>query len=253
MTAPPEMDELCQHVLQDSHVFRRAFAAGAKLLPDRSADSFQVVVQGALAIQCHRRNGGAITLEVLGVGGCLPSGVCASPIGERIVFLALVPTTVARVPQSTLARIVLKTPSLANALGAKLAEQHVELLVRQAALSERARSRRFAGGLLYVAQKLNQQCPLAAGMRVPLTQFALAQIADVSRQTANEVLRRLESWGIVRIERSVVCVLDCAALEAFAEGRVTARVWMPVGPCKLEHPKAPLTCYPLRRAVRPNS
>jgi hypothetical protein len=191
-----------------------------------------------------------MTLEVLGACDCLPSGDYVSLIGERLVFSALLPTTVARVPQFTLARIALTTPSLANALGARLAEQHMELLARVAALCERAPSGRIVGALLYLAQKLGQRCPLAPGIRVPLSQSALAEVADVSRQTTNRVLRQLQSSGLVRIERSVVCLLDRDGLEAFTDGRRIARVWRPTGPCKLVHPDEPLTCYPLRLAPR---
>jgi hypothetical protein len=124
------------------------------------------------------------------------------------------------------------------------------LLSRLAAQVERSPSPRVAGSILYLAQKLGQRCPLAAGTRIPLTQSAVAQVAGVTRQTANRALRHLQSFGLVRTERSLICVLDPDGLEAFTEGRVVARVWKPAGPCKLVHPDEPLTCYPLRRARR---
>lgn len=247
------MDELCLHVLQDASVVRRSLAAGATLFPERGADSFQVVVDGALAIQCHRHDGGDITLEVLGPGGCIPSGEGGSFLSERLTFLALVPSSVARVPHSSFERVVLKNPSLVSAFGAKLAQQHAELLSRLAVQAERSPSRRVAGALLYLARKLGQRCPLAAGARVPLAQSAVGQVAGVTRQTANRALRHLQSLGLVRTERSLVCVLDPDSLEAFTEGRVVARVWKPAGPCKLVHPDEPLTCYPVRRARAPRA
>jgi CRP-like cAMP-binding protein len=244
------MDELCLHVLQDANVVRRSLAAGATLFPERGADSFLVVVDGALAIQFHRHDGGKITLEVLGPGACILQSEGGSSLSERMILSALVPSSVARVPQSSFERVLLKNPSLASAFGAKLAQQQAGLLSRLAAQAERSPSRRVAGALLYLAQKLGQHCPLAAGSRVPLAQAAVAQVAGVTRQTTNRALRHLQSFGLVRTERSLLCVLDPDGLEALTEGRVVARVWKPAGPCKLVHPDEPLTCYPLRRARR---
>jgi CRP/FNR family cyclic AMP-dependent transcriptional regulator len=246
----PTIDELCQRMLLEAHAVRRVLAVGTKLFPDRDADSLQLVVEGAIAIQYHRRNGGTMTLEVAGVGDCLPSGDRVSPVGEGMIFSALVPTTIARVPQSTFASLVRKTPSLANAFGAMLSGQHLELLARLAALSVRAPSGRLADALLYLAQKLGQPCPFAPGTRLPLSQSVLAEVADVSRQTTNRVLRQLQSSGLVRIERSAVCLLDREGLEAFTTGRPLVRVWKAAGSCKLAHPEEPLTCYPLRLAPR---
>jgi CRP-like cAMP-binding protein len=238
------------HVLQDANVVRRSLAAGATLFPERGEDSFLVVVDGALAIQCHRHDGGTITLEVLGPGACVPPFQGESSLSHRMIFSALVPSSVARVPQSSFERVLLKNPSLASALGAILARQHAGLLFRLAAQAERSPSRRVAGALLYVAPKVGQRCPLAAGTRVPLAQSAVAQVAGVTRQTANRALQHLQSFGLVRTERSLLCVLDPDGLQAFTEGRIVARVWKPAGPCKLVHPDERLNCYPLRRARR---
>jgi CRP-like cAMP-binding protein len=244
------MDELCLRVLQDESVVRRSLAAGATLFPERGADSFQVVVDGALAVQCHRRGGGKITLEVLGPGDCIPRGEGGPSLSEQMTLSALVPSSVARVSQSSFERVLHKSPSLASAFWEKLAQQHAELLSRLVAQAERSPSPRVAGALLYLAQKAAQRCPFAAGRRIPLTQSAVAQVAAVTRQTANRALLHLQSLGLVRIERSLICLLDPDGLEAFTEGRVVACVWKPAGPCKLVHPDEPLTCYPLRRARR---
>jgi CRP-like cAMP-binding protein len=244
------MDELCLHVLQGANVVRRSLAAGATLYPERGADSFQIVVDGALAIQFHRHDGGDITLEVLGPGACILQSDGGSSLSQRMILLALVPSSVARVSQSSFERVLLKHPSLVSAFSEKFAQQQAALLSRLAAQAERSPTRRVAGALLYLAQKLGQCCPLAVGSRVPLAQSAVAQVAGMTRQTTNRALRHLQSLGLIRSERSLLCVLDPDGLEALTEGRVVARVWESAGPCKLVHPDEPLTCYPLRRARR---
>jgi len=230
-------------------VVQRKLAARATLPASAgAADSFQVVVDGALAIQCHGEDGRRITLEVLGHGACIPPVGIGPPLSGRIIFSALVPSCVARVPQSSFERVLLTHPSLASAVWAKIAHQHAELLCRLAIQSERSPSRRVASAVLYLAQKLGQPCPLAAGTRVPLAQTAIAQVAGVTRQTANRALRQMQALGLIRTERSLLCILDRDGLKGFTRGRVAARVWKPADSCKLVHPDEPLTCFPLRRA-----
>ena len=109
------MDQLCFHVMQDSNVVRRSVAAGATLIPSANTDSFEVVIDGALAVQCHRHEGGSITLEVLGPGGCVPSGLAGSALPDQMGLSALMPSSVARVPQSSFERVLARNPSLASA------------------------------------------------------------------------------------------------------------------------------------------
>jgi CRP/FNR family transcriptional regulator, cyclic AMP receptor protein len=243
------MSELTQSILADSRVVRRTLTAGTKLLPDRSSDSLKMVLDGALAIQRVRRGGGIITLEVMSAGDCLPPPAI-HPGSGQMLFTALEPTTVAFVPRVAFSGIALGMPSFSQALTGKLAAQHLELLARLMSLAERTTSGRLAGGLLYLAGKLGQGCPLAPGTRILLSQSALAEVANVSRQTANRVLRQLQSAGLIRLERSVLCLLDLEGLAALTDGAKILRIWKPPTSCKLASPSAPLTCFPMQVAAR---
>jgi len=55
-------------------------------------------------------------------------------------------------------------------------------------------------------------------LRLPITQTELSELAGVTRPTANRVLRRLESAGVVALGRGTITVLDVAALRAAADG-----------------------------------
>ena len=60
-------------------------------------------------------------------------------------------------------------------------------------------------------------------MTVQLNQTELAELAGVTRPTANRVLRRLEAGGVVALDRGRVTVVDPVAL------RRTATVTHPLG------------------------
>lgn len=256
MPIPPNAailpDELCRWVVRDPDVVERTLRSGASLLLEDSGDAFFVVLHGALAILLHRSDGGDAILEVLGPGDCVPPTHSIERIAEPVTVSALITASVARVPSTSFARVVRANPALSTAVGTRLAEQHADLVARLAVLSQRAPLRRLAATLLYLTRKLGQSCPLAPGMRVPLSQNVVAQAANVSRQTANRLLRHLRARGLVQIERSQVCVLHREDLEALAAGRSLAQRWMPAVSCKFAHPEQRLTCFPLRRA-RPRS
>jgi len=241
-------DELCRYVLAEPAVVRRQLRAGTILLLDNPGDAFSLVVDGALALQLGRRNGGSITIEVLGPGACIPPAARTTSARQPLVLSALVPSTVARVPTVSFERVVRQHPFLAPMVGVKMAQQHGELLERVASLAERSPTRRLAATLLYLAGSVGQRCTLAEGMRVPLPQHVIGEAADLSRQTANRCLRQMQAMGLLRVERGMVCVLDAMALEAVAAGAPVVPVWKPAETCTFARPGEPLTCFPLRRA-----
>ena len=67
-----------------------------------------------------------------------------------------------------------------------------------------------------LARRLLEVGRLFAGERLPvvlpLTQDEIAQLAGTTRPTANQVLKRLEADGIVRLVRGRVELLDIAGL-----------------------------------------
>jgi CRP-like cAMP-binding protein len=241
-------DELCRHLLAESSVARRQLRKGGTFQLDTVGEGFAVVVDGALALQTARHDGSSITLEILGRGACVPTVALTGARRRGLVLTALVPSSVARLQMSSFERVLRQKPFLSTLVGANMATQHAELLERIAVMSERSPSCRLASTILYIARRIGQRCCLAEGTRVPLPQHVIGGVADLSRQTANRTLRQLQSMGLVRIERGMVCLLDAAALKAVADGAPLAPVWKPPGPCRFLHPEAPLTCYQLRRA-----
>ena len=241
-------DELCQRVVSDPEVTTRSLAPGARLSPFM-ADSFAVVVEGALAVELLSGDGEPTILEVLGPGDCVPHWEPSSPSRIPIAMRALVPSLFAKVPLKAFDRIMRNEPSLASVLGSKLAQQHAELLARLAEAAQRSALQRVSAAIDYLARKVGEKCPLAPGVRISLSQAEIARVANHTRQTANDILTQLEAAGLVRAERSMLCVLDRELVGAVAGGENLRAAWKPAKTCKLLHPDEPLTCHPLRRAA----
>lgn len=240
-------DELCQRVVSDPEVTKRSLALGALLSPFM-VDAFVVVIEGAIAVELSSGDGEPAILEVLGPGDCVPHWEESSPSRTPIALRAMVPSSFAKVPLKAFARILRDDPALASLLGSKLAQQHTELLARLAEAAQRSALQRVSAAIDYLARKMGEKCPLAPGVRIPLSQAEIARVANHTRQTANDILTQLEAAGLVHAERSMLCVLDRERVDAVAGGEDLKTAWKPAMTCKLLHPDEALTCYPLRRA-----
>ena len=240
-------DELCQRVVSEPDVTKRSLVRGASL-SSFSADAFFVVIQGAVAVELLGDDGELTTLEVLVPGDCAPNWPESKPPTHQIGLRAMVPSSVARVPLTTFARVMQSDPALASAFGSKLAQQHTELLTRLAETVQRSALRRVSAAVGYLAQKLGLGCPLASGIRIPLPQSEIANVANHTRQTTNDAMRQLQAAGLIHVERSMVCVLDRERLGAIAQGADLQPTWEPAKTCQFTDPDEVLTCYPLRRA-----
>ncbi len=160
----------------------------------------------------------------------------------------MVASKVARVPERAFERVIQREPELVRAFGLQLVQQHSELLERLASAVQNSAMCRVSGAVDYLRRKLGQRCPLAEGTRIPLSQVEVAKVANHTRQTTNEVLAQLQAVGLVRVERSMICVLDLDGVASVAGGSDAVPVWEPAHACKFVSPDAVLTCYPLRRA-----
>ncbi|HVZ47392.1 MAG TPA: Crp/Fnr family transcriptional regulator [Gemmatimonadaceae bacterium] len=248
---PPasEAEQVCHLIAQDPSTTSVRYQTGAAIRTREPTDQFSIVLEGAVAIESLRRAGRRITLEIAGPGACLPP--VAAPGGPgRLALRAMRPTVVARVPRTTFARIAGRRPDLASLVGEKLVTQHLALLEHLATLAEPALRPRVAAAVLYLGRAIGVGCPLADGQRIMVPQTVVAEVADVSRQTANQILRDFQSLGLVRIERSLLCVRDAAGISAIASGAAPEATWEPCGACALVNRGVALTCFPLTAAQR---
>lgn len=242
-----DLDELCRVVVQEPAVTRLRVQPGRSVSLNDQHGSFSVVVDGALAVKSLQPGGRSVPLEILGAGACIPPGEATSGPAASLTLQAMLTSVIARVPSASFQRTIQRYPHLAALVGAKMAAQHRALLERLAMLAVPMPRPRVAGAVLYLAQTMGARCALAEGRRVTVSQTTVAEVADVSRQTANRFLREFQAQGLVRIERSMLCIRDSAGLANLAAGKLLISRWKPCGPCAMINAGEPLTCFPLVR------
>ncbi len=185
---------------------RRKFAAGEVIFHEGDrGDSVYLIERGHVAIRVGTRLGDVATLTMLGPG---------SAFGE----LALLDGNERR-SATAVAIGATETRVIEHAAFEKLRGEHpqfqhflVELLTAQVhRLSELAVEAMFVPAdtrvlrrLIDVADQFREQ----DGAVVGLTQDDLASMAGTTRPTANRVLKRAESDGLLRLSRGRIEILD---------------------------------------------
>jgi len=184
-----------------------------------AADTVHFVVEGRVVARRSSEQGDRLAYAVMGPGQAFGELAMIVRAGRRTATIEAVERTV--------------TLALSFADFERLCDRHPEvnrLLVRLLA----ARVSRLTDALmealhtpaeLRVVRSLVSLCgvyAVAAPSRSPVTvhlnQSELAELAGVTRPTANRVLRRLESVGAVVLDRGRVTVVDPASLRRSATG-----------------------------------
>lgn len=243
-TRPVPVRTLAEVLASDARFQRRRLTAGKTLLPHALEHEVLAVLDGALAIEVNPTHSEVQILEVVGPSAGMLNARLLAEAHPPAFLRALVPATLVSLSERELGRLLEADGLLACGLVNQLCKRVVELRARLVARNVRDAHLRIAHSLLYLLDKIGLTCPLGPGSRLPLSQATIAAVAGITRQTANRVLRDLQTLGLVHLERDAVCVLDRSALEQLAEGCQLESVRRPAGGCRLVHPDARLTCHP---------
>ncbi len=225
---------------------RQRMASGTTLLPHSLEHGVLVVLDGALAVEVSRDGADAQILEVIGPGSGMLSGRQLATARRATFLCALVPTTVVILSEREFGRVLESDVLLACSLANQLCERAAEMQERLSARNAQDAHLRMGHCLLYLHDKLGLACPVGPGTRIPISQASIAAVAGLARQTANRVLRDLQTLGVIHLEREAVCVLCRSGLEHLASGGPLPHAWRAAGNCQFVHPGTSLACRSLR-------
>jgi CRP/FNR family cyclic AMP-dependent transcriptional regulator len=181
------------------------------------ADSFHVVLEGRAAVRVTTPAGESAIVTVLGpdshfgevslLGGAEPRRTADVVALERVRTLSI--------PAAVFHDLRERNPRLERLVTSILAQRVEELSAQLVEALYDGLERRLVRRLVSLAGTFAGS---ATDVVVPLTQDELAQLAGGARPSVNQVLRRLEDAGVVRLSRGRVTVLDVSALRARLAG-----------------------------------
>ncbi len=190
-----------------THVFRRGD-------PSRM---FYVVAEGSLRIYVDEPGGAQITLGVIGAYQTFGEMALFDAGARAAAAETIDPVTLLGVPRKEWLALLEREPAIVrhvlHALGGSVrryAHHAVECLFLDL-------EGRVARLLLQLAERRGRRDePIR--LDVQLTQGELAQMVHGSRQSVNQILRRLEAAGYLRVESGAIVITDREGL--LARGRI---------------------------------
>ncbi len=213
LTAPSMLDALPEpgrdHVLRLARP--RNFARGESILRqgDEAASLF-IVETGRLSVRLVGAAGDSVILGVMGPGEVVGEmGVLVNRHERTASVQAIDEVTVRALRKEDFDRLRRQHPEVNDFLLqvlARRADRLSRLLIEAYHLpvDQRLARRLLEVGRLFVGERM----PVV----LPLTQDEVAQLAGTTRPTANQVLKRLEADGVVRLVRGRVELHDIAGL-----------------------------------------
>lgn len=175
-----------------------------------AANSLFLVESGSLAVRLATPTGESVMLNVMGAGDVFGEVGVLLEDQERTATIEAIDDVVVR---------VLRREDF-DALRTRHSEVNDFLLVLLARRTDRL-SRLVAEAHYLPVEKRIARRVLEGGRRftrgvlpvvVPLTQDEVAQLAGTTRPTTNQVLKRFEADGVIRLARGRVEILDVAGL-----------------------------------------
>ncbi|GAA2747875.1 Crp/Fnr family transcriptional regulator [Terrabacter aerolatus] len=206
-----EADER-REILASMH--RHSYAAGEVVFHEGDlADAVHFVIEGRVVAQRSSEHGDRLAYAVMGPGQAFGELAMIVRGGRRTATVeAVEPTVTLALRFADFERLCSRRPEVSRLLVRLLA-------ARVSRLTDALMEALHTPAELRVVRSLVSLCGIystgaqeRSPVAVTLNQTALAELAGVTRPTANRVLRRLESTGSVALDRGRVVVVDPAAL-----------------------------------------
>jgi CRP-like cAMP-binding protein len=198
-----------------ARMHRRTFAAGEIVCHEGDlADTVHFVVEGRVVAWRTSDSGDVHAYAVMGPGQTFGELAMIRRDGRRTATVeAIEPTVTMTLSFVEFERLCAAHPEvnrlLLRLLAARVARLTDALMEALHQPAEQRVVRRLAGLCDVYASSSSHD---AAPVLVPLNQTDLAELAGVTRPTANRVLRRLEAEGVVELLRGRISVRDVGAL-----------------------------------------
>jgi CRP-like cAMP-binding protein len=168
-------------------------------------DTFHLIDSGHVAIRTMTPNGDVVTLTVLGPGDCFGEQALLHPAQRRTgSAVALERAETLTLQRDEFTRLRTERPSVNEFFVDVLAGQ----VRRMTALLVDALYASVDTRVIRRLAALAEMYRLSDATTIPLTQEDVATLAGVTRSTANRVLRRLASEGVIALSRGHIEILQ---------------------------------------------
>lgn len=201
-----------REVLATMH--RHSYAAGEVVFHEGdAADSVHFVIEGRVVARRSSERGDRLAYAVMGPGQAFGELAMIVRAGRRTATIeAVEPTVTLTLRYADFERLCARRPEVSRLLVRLLAARVNRLTEALMEALHTSADTRVVHSLVSLCGVYSTGVQGHSPVSVQLNQTVLAELAGVTRPTANRVLRRLEAEGVVTLDRGRVVVLDPEAL-----------------------------------------
>jgi CRP-like cAMP-binding protein len=197
----------------EAEVMDQTYAAGAMVCrKGEPVDAWIGVLEGLVKINAVSAEGKAVTFTGVSAGGWLGEGSLLKTEPRRYDVVALRDSRIARMPRSTFEWLLDSSIGFNRFLLRQINErlgQFIALVEHARLLDPDARVARC------IAELFNPILYPGIGPRLAISQEEIGYLTGVSRQRANQALRKLEEEGLLAVEYGGIRVLDLERLRGY--------------------------------------
>jgi CRP-like cAMP-binding protein len=191
----------------------REFETGATVCrKDERADAWIGVVEGLVKLSCIARSGKAVTLAGITAGSWFGEGSVLKGEQRKYDVVALRGSHVAFMPEATFRWLLDTSIAFNRFLIMQLNErlgQFIGMVEHDRLLEPDARVARSLAALF------NPLLYPGSERRIQISQEELGYLAGASRQRVNQALHALENAGLVKVEYSLITIVDLEGLRSY--------------------------------------
>ena len=200
---------------------RHTFDAGEVVFHEGdAADSVHFVVEGRVIARRSSEQGDRLAYAVMGPGQAFGELAMVVRGGRRTATIETVePTVTLTLAFADFQRLCVRHPEVSRLLVRLLAARVSRLTDALMEALHAPAELRVVHGLVALCGVYAVGAQSRSPVTVQLNQSELAELAGVTRPTANRVLRRLESAGVVSLDRGRITVTDPEVLRRSAAAR----------------------------------
>jgi CRP-like cAMP-binding protein len=207
--APSEIEAACAGITE------RSYRTGEFVfLRGDQFDYWTGVVSGLMRMSVVSRGGKAMTFTGLSAGAWFGEGTVLKKEARRYDMVALRESRIALMDQATFFWLYENSVAFNRFLVVQLNErlgQFIALVEHGRTLDVTARLARS------IASLFNPILYPDLSLHLEITQEEIGALSGISRQNANQSLKRLEKEGLLRLEYGGVTILDLDRLRAYGE------------------------------------
>ncbi len=196
-----------------SRARRRRFQRGDTVFHEGDpGDTLHLIERGHLAVRSSTPLGDVVMVRVIGPGGHFGEMAIIGPAPRSASLVALTDTETLSLHADIVNELRLRHPSIETMLLNALASEVKRLSAALVEALHIPADKRVLRRLLDLADVFDRHDDQT--IKLPLTQDDVAELAGMTRPTANRVLRNAQDTGSIRLTRGRLEILDQTTLRS---------------------------------------